>query len=45
MQYYCLMYEFIWIFIEINLKLNCAAGKKLTCKLAAVNINFLMYEL
>jgi len=27
------------------LKLNCAAVKKLTCKLATVNINFLMYGL
>jgi len=38
MQYYCLMYELIWIWIGIIL--NCVAVKKLTCKLAPVNTIF-----
>ena len=37
------MYELFLIWIGISL--NCAAVKKLTCKLAAMNIIFLMYEL
>jgi len=41
MLYYSLMYELFLIWIGISL--NCAAVKKLTCKIAVADIIFLMY--